>query len=201
MNSLQQYASPKFQHAAARRRLSKPAANNDPNNGFNTQPPEGGCPKPRSPSPSCRCFNTQPPEGGCTSFFTDIKSLIVSTRSRPKAAGIKPVGRKLYEWFQHAAARRRLFWPKPALPDLQGFNTQPPEGGCQLAAQFNLGSGVSTRSRPKAAGKPPRPHPLDVSFQHAAARRRLASPLTPFRFPGGFNTQPPEGGCYMNNLW
>ena len=153
MNSLQQYASPKFQHAAARRRLSKPAANNDPNNGFNTQPPEGGCPKPRSPSPSCRCFNTQPPEGGCTSFFTDIKSLIVSTRSRPKAAGINPVGRKLYEWFQHAAARRRLFWPKPALPDLQGFNTQPPEGGCQLAAQFNLGSGVSTRSRPKAAVK------------------------------------------------
>ena len=57
-------------------------------------------------------------------------NLTVSTHSRPKAAGsIKPVGRKLYEWFQHTAARRRLgalIWPERWT---KCFNTQPPEGG------------------------------------------------------------------------
>ena len=53
-------------------------------------------------------FNTQPPEGGW--FFSSITTPqdIVSTRSRPKAAGAE--GR-----FAH--------------PLRFGFNTQPPEGG------------------------------------------------------------------------
>ena len=50
------------------------------------------------------------------------------------------------------------------------FNTQPPEGGWQLAAQFNLGSGVSTHSRLKAAGRSMVIfRPRAVGFQHTAA--------------------------------
>ena len=77
--------------------------------GFNTQPPEGGCPRglmgvgaqsmfqhtaARRRLHSCQCinkliisFNTQPPEGGC---------------------------------YQLASVHTRV----------RGFNTQPPEGGC-----------------------------------------------------------------------
>ena len=102
-------------------------------------------------------------------------SLLVSTHSRPKAAGSQ-------------AALYRL------LPDR--FNTQPPEGGWQLVLQTETQQVVSTHSRPKAAGcrhRLPRPQKRrfntqppeggwfahnDVTafhflFQHTAARRRL----------------------------
>ena len=76
------------------------------------------------------CFNTQPPEGGwkykCDKYF----GVEVSTHSRPKAAGPKPVGHFLKtEVSTHsrpkAAGQRahRRGAPPPS------FNTQPPEGG------------------------------------------------------------------------
>ena len=108
--------------------------------------------------------------------WDDTKIVDVSTHSRPKAAGsIKPVGRKLYEWFQHTAARRRLgalIWPERWT---KCFNTQPPEGGWHLGLFGFLQSfGVSTHSRPKAAGalRPTLNLPVNM-FQHTAARRRL----------------------------
>ena len=56
-----------FQHTAARRRL---ASSSD------------------SLFLSCRCFNTQPPEGGwAITQGDDMTEAVVSTHSRPKAAG------------------------------------------------------------------------------------------------------------------
>ena len=121
----------------------------------------------------------------------------VSTRSRPKAAG----------HHRHTEKRRE-----------QGFNTQPPEGGWEDVLNAAIADAeVSTRSRPKAAG-----YFLVVAqarpvFQHAAARRRLglgvyfggfvhtvstrSRPKAAgkhrywYGFAGcSFNTQPPEGG-------
>ena len=79
------------------------------------------------------------------------------------------------------------------------FNTQPPEGGCLVGrTKANVGHWVSTHSRPKAAAGR-----ADVTldgtlsqFQHTAARRRLriVGYLLIINI-GGFNTQPPEGGC------
>ena len=77
----------------------------------------------------------------------------VSTRSRPKAAGV-------LEWrflpvrfqFQHAAARRRLGQSYRHMMPHYSFNTQPPEGGWDSLIQFVELIAVSTRSRPKAAG-------------------------------------------------
>ena len=56
-----------FQHTAARRRLG------------------------RSPvkKRKSQCFNTQPPEGGWQTVLERIKGYVVSTHSRPKAAGRK----------------------------------------------------------------------------------------------------------------
>ena len=126
------------------------------------------------------CFNTQPPEGGCPRFKRILNvNGQVSTHSRPKAAAsnLSMVGDD-YNKFQHTAARRRLLHesllsttkqarfqhtaarrrlrdnplfknapikvsthsrPKAAAfvqHSLRlrqpGFNTQPPEGGCQI---------------------------------------------------------------------
>ena len=98
-----------FQHTAARRRLPRKLPRHANRYcGFNTQPPEGGCPYPnvnfggnevfqhtaarrrlhhrpafpRQPP----CFNTQPPEGGCPCGQGTVCRQNVSTHSRPKAA-------------------------------------------------------------------------------------------------------------------
>ena len=57
---------------------------------FNTQPPEGGWtgnPIIVIDKPS---FNTQPPEGGCSGLSVTLDRDVVSTHSRPKAAEISP---------------------------------------------------------------------------------------------------------------
>ena len=104
-------------------------------------------------------------------------------------------------WFQHTAARRRLDGGDCSVKrGDDGFNTQPPEGGwpitpiqhcyflkfqhtaarrrlvpCGTSITFLFG--VSTHSRPKAAG-----------LQHR---------ITPV-FLARFNTQPPEGGWSLS---
>ena len=57
--------------------------------------------------PRC-CFNTQPPEGGCSVIVNFDASQIVSTLSRPKAAGKDWKYQSKELRFQHSAARRRL---------------------------------------------------------------------------------------------
>ncbi len=190
-----------FQHTAARRRLvkssipffslylvsthSRPKAagfvstiRRASESCFNTQPPEGGWFRQVLEKLVNVCFNTQPPEGGWEnpkiniSLFTivsthsrpkaagagqrqAIQDQIVSTHSRPKAAGpagINPLT-QLHE-FQHTAARRRLGWRIPDMREITGFNTQPPEGGWP----------ATWRTSPKAKS---------------------------------FNTQPPEGGWLL----
>ena len=79
---------------------------------------------------------------------------------------------KIFIWFQHTAARRRLAIgngmynrfivsthsrPKAAeillveCSPIVGFNTQPPEGGCYVLIEAAYTMTVSTHSRPKAA--------------------------------------------------
>ena len=80
------------------------------------------------------------------------------------------------------------------------FNTQPPEGGCESNAKPLGKIDVSTHSRPKAAARSLSPHVHAALFQHTAARRRLADALSSTHQWGGFNTQPPEGGCCGGKL-
>ena len=54
---------------------------------FNTQPPEGGWFLMFCLVFTIKCFNTQPPEGGWTGDYITANKFIVSTHSRPKAAG------------------------------------------------------------------------------------------------------------------
>ena len=187
---------------------------------FNTQPPEGGwgiyCTRLRV----TLGFNTQPPEGGWRRKpltlglfgrfqhtaarrrlgyiqYHPCSDTMVSTHSRPKAAG------------QPANGSRLL---------MIRFNTQPPEGGWQDSSD-GLSWLPSFNTQPPEGGwSGNTTHDQTVElFQHTAARRRLDQTIACFAFNFGvsthsrpkaagntfyiishkiicFNTQPPEGG-------
>ena len=152
------------------------------------------------------CFNTQPPEGGWRIALGIGYLIFVSTHSRPKAAGWATASRlrsssmfqhtaarrrlALYcravagiNWFQHTAARRRLGLSATWRGRRARFNTQPPEGGWFLRADFRI---------------------AQYSFQHTAARRRLAATSGRTAQRRCFNTQPPEGGWALRpcvSIW
>ena len=142
-----------FQHTAARRRLA--VRNSD-----------GLC---------LVSFNTQPPEGGCCCKSFPLHFVIVSTHSRPKAAGGNPsVGHTSAVSFQHTAARRRLLLQILSVAFRNRFNTQPPEGGC-ICVYFPSRDNGSFNTQPPEGG----------------CRIKAALRICRTRF----NTQPPEGGC------
>ena len=166
--------------------------------GFNTQPPEGGWGYQRfglavadgfqhtaarrrlvqawKHFANCsQSFNTQPPEGGWFILVCTRTRQSVSTHSRPKAAGC-PFFFLLHGGFVSTHSR-----PKAAGTTL-----------CRVP----LPCSVSTHSRPKAAGRNVLSSPVKAfAFQHTAARRRLGSARAiSFSMSLRFNTQPPEGG-------
>ncbi len=97
----------------------------------------------------------------------------VSTRSRPKAAGLDIV-----------VSHRH-----------QSFNTQPPEGGWLLVYLFHKsGSKFQHAAARRRLAVFVRASAWQSLFQHAAARRRLGLERSQADGTSSFNTQPPEGG-------
>ena len=122
----------------------------------------------------------------------------VSTHSRPKAAGrtSRPFLSALW-LFQHTAARRRLAYD-PQYEwgyELVSTHSRPKAAGRAqaLAAKFEQ---VSTHSRPKAAGAVPSVLGLSAKAVSTHSRPKAAGIRTVrlIRCIGSFNTQPPEGG-------
>ena len=77
-------------------------------------------------------------------------------------------------WFQHTAARRQLGHRRWHRQRKSRFNTQPPEGSWNrltLTARGRIG--VSTHSRPKAAGRP-REHPKTIHAVSTHSRPKAA---------------------------
>ena len=107
--------------------------------------------------------------------------MCVSTHSRPKAAAFR-------KWIGDTTYR--------------GFNTQPPEGGCQQKQKVSC---ILQKFQHTAARRrlPDRRllSPFLGMFQHTAARRRLRQ-FNKFTHnsPPSFNTQPPEGGCFLGGV-
>ena len=193
-----------FQHAAARRRLGMPdmamptsvavSTRSRPKaagkygtvlatlvSGFNTQPPEGGWFEVSSIFFESSSFNTQPPEGGWMPYFMiHGGNNMVSTRSRPKAAGFLLFGIQQISYC---------------------FNTQPPEGGWLNNQQTNHAELMFQHA---AARRRLGRHNIRgrafQAFQHAAARRRLVCSAMSSINRIGFNTQPPEGGWLVRGV-
>ena len=126
---------------------------------------------------------------------------MVSTHSRPKAAGRKP---------RNSWQLKPCFNTQPpeggwaiqvsgVVNLLERFNTQPPEGGCVFRRHRLRRWQVSTHSRPKAADSPVPLFHKFFKFQHTAARRRLRVWGRLKKLILSFNTQPPEGGCQRQN--
>ena len=103
---------------------------------------------------------------------------MVSTHSRPKAAGLQ-----IWGIFEAAICFNTQppegGWASAHAPRVlpNRFNTQPPEGGwtSQMPSIVEQHD-VSTHSRPKAAGEIHKTYAWIIDrFQHTAARRRLVN--------------------------
>ena len=98
----------------------------------------------------------------------------VSTHSRPKAAGLQSKNIDfIVEVSTHS--RPKAAETKQSKQSIYGisFNTQPPEGGCDVSVLLPIRPDVSTHSRPKAAASLVDCFRGVFRFQHTAARRRL----------------------------
>ena len=170
--------------------------------GFNTQPPEGGCREREGRKEKAECFNTQPPEGGCPNRpnvnLETFRFQHTAARRRLRADVVPGLEGEFV--FQHTAARRRLLYHQ----DRRYYRPQFQHTAARRRLQFqrdmtNYATGL---------------------FQHTAARRRLhnwalqtplvrtvsthSRPKAAARAlkqatgtDGCFNTQPPEGGCFV----
>ena len=130
------------------------------------------------PSPRRSGFNTQPPEGGWTIPAKGRNVFIVSTHSRPKAAGIiNTTGGD----FVHS------------------FNTQPPEGGWSTTSGIpNRANGFQHTAARRRLARAQADAFIAAMFQHTAARRRLVDirglPLT--LVPVSTHSRPKAAGHY-----
>ena len=145
-------------------------------NGFNTQPPEGGCGCLWVDFTQFNRFNTQPPEGGCTATEVEKRKIVwfqhTAARRRLRITKMMEIisfiqfqhtaaRRRLHKWwsspgrypkFQHTAARRRL----PVVINITIWikrfqHTAARRRLLCLESSPGITPGVSTHSRPKAA--------------------------------------------------
>ena len=80
-----------------------------------------------------------------------------------------------------------------------GFNTQPPEGGCEWTETRAVGAKLfqHTAARRRLRRNAPQPHYTHIVSTHS---RPKAAALNKIRIAVkvySFNTQPPEGGCTL----
>ena len=107
----------------------------------------------------------------------------VSTRSRPKAAVERGWDAEDAKTFQHAAARRRLGADGEVGGGLRCFNTQPPEGGCftRIGTRVQREGWFQHAAARRRLLNPPTNTAAQCPFQHAAARRRLQGKAVHFQ--------------------
>ena len=119
----------------------------------------------------------QPREGGCEETVLDLIRNDIGFNTQPPEGGCNHILKN---------------------QDLQKcFNTQPPEGGCGHTIDYNNPDpGVSTHSHPKVAARPGTSTPLSTDVSTHSHPKVAAQLLRAVGCKnGGFNTQPPEGGC------
>ena len=183
-----------FQHTAARRRLGQSKIQTDYQHSFNTQPPEGGWPAFSALASASSLFQHTAARRRLGVFQTASKRMaafqhtaarrrldavggfpsglfvLVSTHSRPKAAGHrKKVSSIIAQLVSTHSRLKAADRPDNPCCTLCGFNTQPPEGGCRQKGNIMSQENVSTHSRLKAADNPDYKIQKERLFQHTAA--------------------------------
>ena len=136
------------------------------------------------------------PKAAGSDFVWTLVLCVVSTHSRPKAAGLgnNPIPQRL-PVSTHSRPKAAGCTMERNCISWVRFNTQPPEGGwCPFICGGRLKNTfqhTAARRRLATISNSPRFFPV---FQHTAARRRLELFKTEWVDLKGFNTQPPEGG-------
>ena len=164
-----------FQLTAARRRLPLALAKVIEQEGFNSQPPEGGCARENLGRVGNAAVSThsRPKAAALTEGKAHVYGH-VSTHSRPKAAATSaPSTWSKWQSFNSQPPEGGCGRAKNHPRRLQRFNSQPPEGGCCLIIKMPRIIGVSTHSRPKAAAWCVNANDYRLTFQLTATRRRL----------------------------
>ena len=139
MHREQSFANARFQHTAARRRLLESCRCLSPLNRFQ----HTAARRRLRPGPGhagiCQDVSTHSrPKAAAEYALVILCDDAVSTHSRPKAAAASPCSRSSMMGFQHTAARRRLRGSGDGGGSGNGFNTQPPEGGCIRADKIRI---------------------------------------------------------------
>ena len=166
-----------FQHTAARRRLvSTNFMFSNRIQCFNTQPPEGGWAKPINKGKNKATFQHTAARRRLDGNTEAVYSLQqVSTHSRPKAAGPRPLSRLLPAHVStHSRPKAAGHLPQACFLNFWVSTHSRPKAAGMAALAMILSWMVSTHSRPKAAGNLDRHRHRLNQFQHTAARRRLA---------------------------
>ena len=166
----------RFQHTAARRRLTYPTASTCRQTMFQHTAARRRLAKLQDATRGTEKVSTHSrPKAAGRISGQNCTFNPVSTHSRPKAAVFLMDWLKLTKEFQHTAARRRLLRctnPLCGWTERVSTHSRPKAADKKRACQTRPIL-VSTHSRPKAAvgatHQPNRPTP----FQHTAARRRL----------------------------
>ena len=145
-----------------------------------------------------RCFNSQPPEGGWFGLLgLHLRSPIVSTHSRPKAAGHPPnPPSQRPSVSTHSRPKAAGCIEATSSPPTKSFNSQPPEGGWAFCMSIESGAmRVSTHSRPKAAGQASAKLTELKKVSTHSRPKAAGCGIAPISagIPR-FNSQPPEGG-------
>ena len=167
-------------------------------------------------------FNTQPPEGGWGDRQSRPDFGLVSTHSRPKAAGsATPQRGGVHRVSTHSRPKAAAILSRRGRSESRVSTHSRPKAADPHARHQPMTYKVSTHSRPKAAERYPntqgetsrvsthsRPKAAVAAaavaerflmlFQHTAARRRLFRLDFVVSADFCFNTQPPEGGCVAN---
>ena len=145
-------------------------------------------------------FNTQPPEGGCFPRFLKGGPLIKFQHTAARRRLPLPDhSRGVAEMFQHTAARRRLHLPAGMRAGIGDVSTHSrPKAAAVAALGAALEGVVSTHSRPKAAALRHYLYPQTLpGFNTQPPEGGCLLTVQTFPLVCCFNTQPPEGGCTL----
>ena len=134
---------------------------------------------------------------------SDRRGCVVSTRSRPKAAGNHLYdSRHLFYCFNTQPPEGSWSASEIAQTTFGSFNTQPPEGSWTLPNSPSCKhSAFQHAAARRQLGLRGEDLALLIEFQHAAARRQLVRSCRLLRsWWLSFNTQPPEGSWFGNGF-
>ena len=138
------------------------------------------------------------PKVAANSLGSNLSIIVVSTHSHPKVAAIVFCGFWNNWRFQHTATRRWLLSNTIEIRHFDGVSTHShPKVAAAPFDDLSATVTVSTHSHPKVAALRCALSRLDKAVStHSHPKVAAIAMIGAMGMMAGFNTQPPEGGCF-----